>query len=287
MISVSFFSSKDLLKGFTYLFCDIMVLYLIGLGLYDHKDVTVRGLEVIRDCDSVYLENYTSIFASPKEHMEKFYGREIVLASRELVEKEAEEKLIRPAVDKDVALLVIGDPFGATTHTDLMLRAREMGVEVRTIFNSSVLNAVGVTGLELYKFGKTTSIVFPEGEWLPHTPYNVVKMNQEHGFHTLCLLDIKVAEASHSDERSGESSASRYMTIKQGLEVLERIEGERKEGVISEDMLVVGVARLGHPDMKIVAGTLKELKRVDFGRPLHSLIIPGTLHHIEEEALRR
>lgn len=35
--------------------------YIIGLGLGDAKDVTVKGLEIIRMCDRVYLESYTSI----------------------------------------------------------------------------------------------------------------------------------------------------------------------------------------------------------------------------------
>ena len=30
--------------------------------------------------------------------------------------------------DKDVAFLVVGDPFGATTHSDLVLRAKELGI---------------------------------------------------------------------------------------------------------------------------------------------------------------
>ncbi|MFP4118707.1 MAG: diphthine synthase [Candidatus Woesearchaeota archaeon] len=266
-----------------------MALYLIGIGLYDHKDVSVRGLEIIKSCDTVYLEHYTSILACSLEEMEDFYGRKVHLATRDLVEKEAEEKLIQPAKDKDVALLVVGDPFGATTHTDILLRATEAGVEVGTVFNASVLNAVGVTGLELYKFGKTTSIVYPDSDWLPHTPYDVIKMNCEHGLHTLCLLDIKVAEPSMEDLRKGSGSPqpSRFMTVAEGLEVLRRIEKERGENIISQDTLVVGVARLGHPDMKIAAGTLQELKEVDFGGPLHSLIVPGKLHHIEEDALKQ
>jgi len=35
--------------------------YVIGLGLGDAKDVTVKGLEIIKKCDRVYLESYTSI----------------------------------------------------------------------------------------------------------------------------------------------------------------------------------------------------------------------------------
>ena len=37
------------------------MLYLVGLGLADEKDITVRGLEIVRRAARVYLEAYTSI----------------------------------------------------------------------------------------------------------------------------------------------------------------------------------------------------------------------------------
>ena len=40
-----------------------MVLYVVGLGLGDEKDVMVRGLEVVQRCHKVYLEAYTSFLA--------------------------------------------------------------------------------------------------------------------------------------------------------------------------------------------------------------------------------
>lgn len=46
-----------------------MVLYLIGLGLHDEKDVTVRGLEAIKGSERVYLEAYTSILGIGKERL--------------------------------------------------------------------------------------------------------------------------------------------------------------------------------------------------------------------------
>ncbi|MGM5480221.1 MAG: diphthine synthase [Nanobdellota archaeon] len=264
-----------------------MTLYLIGLGLFDHKDVTIRGLEIIKNCDVVYLEHYTSILNCSLQELKGFYGRDVIFASRDLVEKSAEEKLIKPAKEKDVALLVVGDVFGATTHTDLLLRAKKEGVTVVPVYNASVLNAIGVVGLELYKYGKTTSIVYPDNNWLPHTPYDVIKQNKQAGLHTLCLLDIKVAESSPEDIKRGidRPQQPRYMTVKEGLEVLGRIERDRGENVISDDTLVVGIARLGHPDMKILSGTFSELKQIDFKGPLHSIVIPGKLHHIEKSSL--
>lgn len=43
-----------------------MVLYMIGLGLGDEKDITVRGLEAVRGSAKVVLEHYTSILGVDK-----------------------------------------------------------------------------------------------------------------------------------------------------------------------------------------------------------------------------
>lgn len=37
------------------------MLYFIGLGLADETDITVKGLELIKKAERVYLEAYTSI----------------------------------------------------------------------------------------------------------------------------------------------------------------------------------------------------------------------------------
>lgn len=41
--------------------------YIIGLGLGDYKDVTVKGLEIVQNCSRVYLESYTSILTCGTE----------------------------------------------------------------------------------------------------------------------------------------------------------------------------------------------------------------------------
>ena len=58
------------------------MLFLIGLGLGDIKDITVKGLEIVKKCDKVYLEHYTSILTVGQSELEKFYEREIILADR-------------------------------------------------------------------------------------------------------------------------------------------------------------------------------------------------------------
>jgi len=247
-----------------------MTLYMIGIGLWDEKDITVKGLEAIKICSKVFLETYTSKLGVSTEQLEKFYGKKIILASRALVEKSANE-VLEPAKKSNVALLVIGDVFSATTHTDLFLRAKEMKIDVVIINNASILNAVGIVGLELYKYGKTTSIPFHNKDI--QTPYDIIKQNKKSKLHTLLLLDI-------------DSEHDKYMTIKEAITYLLRVEEKRKENVFTQDTKCIGAARLGSEKPIIAYATAEQLLKTDFGEPLHSLIVPGELHFVEEEALR-
>lgn len=264
-----------------------MALYMIGIGLADEKDITVKGLEIVKKSSKIFLEFYTSRLLCPIEKLEELYGKKIILADRNLVEKDA-EKIVDPAKNEDVAFLVIGDPMGATTHTDLMLRAKENDVKVEVIPNASILTAIGIVGLELYKYGKTTSIVFPQENWKVEAHYDVIKENQKSGLHTLCLLDIKIKEQSKENMKADKAvyEEPRFMTVNEGIQSLLDIESERKEGIFTEDTLCIGCARLGSSDPTIIAGKAKELLKADFGGPLHSLIVPGKLHFMEEDALK-
>jgi diphthine synthase len=77
------------------------------------------------------------------------------------------------------------------------------------------------------------------------------------------------------------------MSIATACEQLLEIEEEQGLGICSAAALAVGLARVGADDEKIVAGTLEELKQVDFGGPLHSLILVGrNIHELEVEYLR-
>ncbi|VVC91500.1 unnamed protein product [Leptidea sinapis] len=90
----------------------------VGLGLGDAKDITVRGLEIVKKCNKVLLEAYTSILTVGHEVLEAFYGRPVIIADRELCESNIDD-ILKEAIHTDVALLVVGDPLGATTHTDI------------------------------------------------------------------------------------------------------------------------------------------------------------------------
>lgn len=50
------------------------MLYIIGLGLADERDISVKGLEIVRKVDRVYLEAYTAILLVDKEKLVSSYN---------------------------------------------------------------------------------------------------------------------------------------------------------------------------------------------------------------------
>lgn len=249
------------------------MLFFIGLGLYDESDISVKGLEEVRKADKVYAEFYTSrLMGASVQDLERLYGKKIHLLSRRDVE--VDPSWLQEALESNVAFLVGGDPMVSTTHLDLRLRALDLGIKTKVIHSSSIVTAVsGATGLQNYRFGKSTTIPFDytvHGKRVvPETPYMVLKENLQRNLHTMLFLDIQ-------DER--------YMTVSQGAELLlemGRVAGDN--GL--HDALGVGIARAGSDDAKVKADLLGELKDYDFGSPLHILVIPAKLHFMEAQAL--
>ncbi len=237
-----------------------MVLNIIGIGLGDEKDITLKGLELIKKSDLIYLESYTSKLNCNIKKLEKLYKKKIILADRDLIENK--DEIINNAKTKNVSLLIIGDVFGATTHIDIMTRAKEKNIKTNIIHNASILTAIGETGLELYKFGKTTSIPF-ENQNIT-SPIKVLKDNQNLGLHTLFLLDLRPDE-------------NKFMSASQAIEYL------LKNKV--KDQLSIICCGLGSEKQIIKSGKLTKLKNKKFNIYPQCLIIPGKLHFMEEEFL--
>lgn len=109
------------------------------------------------------------------------------------------------------------------------------------------------------------------------------------GLHTLCLLDIKVKEQSEENLARGKKiyEPPRFMTVNQCIEQLIEVEEKRQEGAYDpQKTMCVGLARVGLEDQFIRAGTMQELRNVDFGGPLHSFVICSSdLHEMELEEL--
>lgn len=267
--------------------------FLIGLGLGDAKDITVKGLEIVKKCSRVYLEAYTSVLTIGKEALEEFYGRELIVADRDCVEQDA-DSILAEAAETDVAMLVVGDPFGATTHTDLVLRAQQKGIPYQVVHNASIMNAIGCCGLQLYSFGETVSIPYWTDSWQPESFYDKIAGNRARGLHTLCLLDIKVKEPTLESmtKKKKEYMPPRFMSVSEAshqlLQILEKKRSGGEESLaFTEKTLCVGLARVGSPEQKLHAASLTEMSNTDLGSPLHSLIIAGQLQPLEVEYLEQ
>jgi len=245
----------------------------IGLGLYDEKDISLKGIEEIKKSDRVFAEFYTAKLAGTNiEKIEKTIGKKIRVLSREETEKG--DIILDSAEKQKTVFLTAGDPMTATTHVDLRIRAMKHNIKTRVIHGCSIVTAVpGLLGLQSYKFGRTTTLVFPEKNYFPTSPYDVIKENKKIGLHTLVLLDIQ-------------ADKNRYMTAKEGMKLLLEMEKINKENILSEESIACVVARAGSDDSFVKADSIRNLIRMDFGPPLHSIVIPGKLHFMEIEALR-
>lgn len=251
----------------------------------------LNTIEAVKAASRVYLEAYTSILMVQKERLEILYGKELIIADRDMVEGGSDE-ILKDATQQDVCLLVVGDPLGATTHIDILLRARSLNIPTHVIHNASIINAVGACGLQLYHFGQTVSLVFFTDTWKPDSFYDRVKENADLGLHTLLLLDIKVKEQSEENLARGRKiyEPPRYMSISLAVNQITEIESKRSAGILDPDKtLAIALSRVGGGEehQRIVAGTLAELSAHPsdaFGEPLHSLVIVGRrLHHLEVE----
>lgn len=153
------------------------------------------------------------------------------------------------------------------------------------------MSGIGATGLQLYNFGQTVSMVFFLDNWRPASFYDRIKENRSIGLHTLVLLDIKVKEQSLENMARGIRifEPPRYMTVGQCAQQMLEVEEEKKEGVYGPESLAIGAARVGGKTEKFVAGTLKQLCDTDeaLGPPLHSLVLLGSrTHELERDYAR-
>lgn len=248
-----------------------MPLHLVGLGLHDPTSMTVKGLELARKADVVFAEFYTAIMAEGHAGLERFLGRKVGLLDRLGVEKGG-PMLLEEARGKDVVLLVAGDPMAATTHADLLVRFREAKVPLHIVHAPSIFSAApGLLGLQHYKFGRATTLVKAEKGWSPTSPFDAVAENHERGLHTLVLLDIKADQGY-------------FMTANEGIAQLLDLAGRTGNAWFTADSQVAVVARAGSDSPGVVTGPAGALSRMDFGAPLHCLVVPGALQVVEQEA---
>ncbi len=254
------------------------MLSFVGLGLYDERSLTLAARDALQSADRIFAETYTSrLVGTQLADMADAHDVTITRRDRAGVER-TPEPILAAAADESVVFCTPGDPMIATTHTDLRLRAAERGIDTRVVHGVTASAAIAsLTGLQNYRFGRSVTLPFPfahGGGDVPASVLDALRANQDRDLHTLVFLDIKADGASPvgPDE-------DRFMRANEAAELL--------ADAWEPETIAVAVARAGSPDPVVRADRLTALADESFGPPLHALVVPGSLHDIEADALRR
>jgi len=144
-------------------------------------------------------------------------------------------------------------------------------IKTNTIHASSALTAlVGECGLHYYKIGKVVTIM---KEIQSTSAYYAIYGNLLSGDHTILLLEYN-------------QDADFFLDPKDALSNLLATEKEQTRNVLSQNIFAIVASRVGLKDQTITAGKISSLIKIDFGKPPHTIIIPGSLHFTESDALK-
>lgn len=247
------------------------MLVFAGLGISGADSITLELKRELEKADLVYLEQFTSpILEKETNRIKSLTKGNFKLAKRWLVEDGNE--ILQNAKKENVVLLSYGDPFIATTHIELRTRAIRESIQTRSIHSSSSLTSmIGECGLHYYKIGRVVTLMSESKSF--SYPYYIIYKNIVEGVHTVLLLEYN-------------QDKTYFLDPKEALDRLVSEEGEQKRNTITDSTFVIIASRIGFEHQSIVAGTVSNLRKKDFGQPPHSIIIPGNLHFTEIDALK-
>ncbi|MEO9365319.1 MULTISPECIES: diphthine synthase [Candidatus Nitrosocaldus] len=250
------------------------MLILVGMGIHGYKGLSIEAMEAIKDADKVYVEAYTSPVKSRDIDALRALRDDVVEVHRWFVEDG--RRILDEARAGDVVLLAYGDPLIATTHIELLVRARSSGIACKVIHSSSIVTAaLGECGLHVYKLGRVATVV--SNPIANTSTYYAIYSNLMQMNHTLLLLEY--------DQEHGY-----FLAVDSALRLLLDCEARERMNAIDEDTFAIVASRVGMEDMGIVGGRIGSLLKYSdehgFGEPPHTLIVTGSLHFTEVEALR-
>ncbi len=247
------------------------MLWFVGLGISNSKSIPLEAVKVLKNADIVYLEQFTSpISESELTTIKNMSQAEFKEGKRWLVEDGKE--ILKNSKNNNVVLLSYGDPYIATTHIELRVRAIQEKIDTKTIHaSSSVTSMIGECGLQYYKVGKVSTIMSDMKSLT--TPYYVIYKNLFEGNHSVLVLEFN-------------QDKDFFFDPKDALNGLLETEKEQKRNVIKPTTFAIVASRIGMNDQKIISGDISNLTKHDFGKPPHTIIIPGRLHFTESDALK-
>lgn len=245
------------------------MLWFVGMGLSGYDSIPLEGVSILKSADTVYVEGFTSPIHRIDTDKIRQNARGIVKEARRW-QIEDGKAILDDAQKNSVVMLSYGDPYVATTHTELRIRAESQGIETKTVHAASSLTAtIGECGLHHYKVGRTSTIMNDPKSMT--TPYYTIYHNMMHGSHSILLLEYN-------------QDAGFFLDPSAALDLL--LDAEKGQGrhIIGPGTYVIVASRTGM-DPQITAGTISSIKKRDFGDPPHTIIIPAAMHFTEACAL--
>ena len=247
------------------------MLWFVGLGISGISELSDNTISIIKNANTVYLESFTSpISETEKEQLANMCDGEFKIAKRWLVEDGNE--ILENAKKRQVVLISYGDPYIATTHLELKTRAVTDKIETKTIHSSSIVSSlIGEIGLQYYKVGKILTIMNDPKSMI--TPYNTISNNLLSKMHSVILLE-------YNEDKSF------FLAPQDALSLLLDAEKIQNGKIISLDTFAIIASRIGKSDQNITSGKISNLIKKEFGNPPHTIIIPGSLHFTESNAVK-
>jgi len=247
------------------------MLWFVGLGISGLDGISANAIQILKKADMTYFEIFTSpISRSDLLKIKKMVKGKLTIAPRWMVEDG--KAILAQAKKKNVVLLTYGNPYVATTHIELRTRAESEKIKTKTIHGpSAITSLIGECGLHHYKIGRPVTIM----RELPSlsTVYYTIYENMIKGNHSLLILEYDHSSNFFLDPRDALNN------------LLKTEEGERRK-VIDETTFAIVASRIGSKSQDIISGKISTLVKTDFGKPPHTIIIPGRLHFTEHEAVK-
>jgi diphthine synthase len=254
------------------------MLWFTGIGIYGPSGLSQKALDIIANCDIIYLERFTSLVSDTEVKdlmsLPQFGTKKINPVQRWFVEDG--RQILAEAKSNDVVLLSYGDPMVATTFSELRLRAMEEGVKVSVVYGiSGISTVISEIGLQVYKIGRVVTMMGEKQSTV--SVYNTISNNLQYNCHTVILTEY----------RYNDDDSIFFLDPKEVILRLKKIEEDLAFQIISDASFLIVASRVGTMQQKIVSGRAKSLLHLDYGDGPHTVIFPSNLHFIEKKSIAK
>ncbi len=247
------------------------MLYLIGVGL-SRGSIPVGSLEICKRCE-VYFDDYTSYISDDYlAWLTKEVGKGIMSLGRKSMEEDV-TTILEKAKERDVAVLVSGDPLVATTHKIIFIAAKKAGVTVKVCHAESILPTImGESGLDFYRFGPICTIPKWSDNYRPLSFYETIQNNIDGNLHTIAFFDY--------DPKKNSS-----LEMPEAMKVLDAAEAEYVGGVMEDQNMIFVMHRLTWADAQKLYLSVRDARKLKLSYGPTAIIFPAKLSEVEREVV--